>query len=191
MNLSNKNRISIKSRTLNKDVSVEIFFEEYFTPLALFSKTYTNDIEISKDIVQDIFCTLLENQTLFSSINNFKAYLYNAVKNKSLNYLRHDQVKTNFIKYKAEKNNEKDDSFWSKVIEEEVYSQLMKAINKLPSQCKKVYLLLLEGKGNEEIANILDLNIETVKSHKKNGKRILASRLKGLMTVLELIMIGI
>jgi RNA polymerase sigma-70 factor (ECF subfamily) len=191
VNSSNKNRISIRYGALNKDVSVEIFFEEYFTPLVLFSKTYTNDIEVSKDIVQDIFCALLENQTLCSSINNFKAYLYNAVKNKSLNYLRHDQVKTDFIKYKTEKLNEKDDSFWSKVIEEEVYSQLMKAINELPPQCKKVYLLLLDGKGNEEIANILKLSIETVKSHKKNGKRILSERLKGLMTVLEFIIAGI
>ncbi len=191
MNLSRENKIPIREGTENKDISVEVFFKEYFTPLVLFSKTYTEDIEISKDIVQGVFCTLLENKTLFSSINNFKAYLYNSVKNKSLNHLRHLQVKTNFAKTKSFEVQEQDDSFWSKVIEEEVYSQLMKAINELPPQCKKVYLLLLEGKGNEEIATTLDLSIETVKSHKKNGKRILASRLKGLMAVLEIIIAGI
>ena len=191
MNLSRENKISIREGKINRDISVEVFFKEYFTPLVLFSRTYTDDVEASKDIVQEIFCTLLEKKTLFTSINNFKAYFYHSVKNKSLSYIRHIQVKTNFIKSKSIEVNENDDSFWNKVIEEEVYSQLMRAINELPPQCKKVYLLLLEGKGNEEISNILELSIETVKSHKKNGKRILSSRLKNLMPVLEFLIAGL
>ena len=67
------------------------------------------------------------------------------------------------------------------VLEEEVYALLIKAIQNLPEQCQKVYLLVLEGKSNQEIAYQLQLNIETVKSHKQVGKKLLYDQLKHII----------
>lgn len=72
------------------------------------------------------------------------------------------------------------------ILEEEVYVLLMRAIDSLPLQCRKVFRLVLENKSNQEIAEILSINIETVKSYKKQGKALLYKRLKGIVPLVLL-----
>ena len=74
-------------------------------------------------------------------------------------------------------------TYEERVLEEEVYALLIKAIQNLPEQCQKVYLLVLEGKSNQEIAHQLQLKIETVKSHKQVGKKLLYDQLKHIIPV--------
>ena len=46
--------------------------------------------------------------------------------------------------------------------------ELYDAINKLPDQAKKVIILsYLEGKSNQEIADALQINLQTVKNYKQ------------------------
>ena len=66
------------------------------------------------------------------------------------------------------------DSFWEKVLEEDVYANLMAAIEQLPPQCRLVMQLTLEGLKISEIASRLRIYEDTVKEHKKNGKQKLA-----------------
>ncbi len=54
------------------------------------------------------------------------------------------------------------------MMEEELYRLLFKTIDELPDKCRNIFLLHLEGKGNEEIALLLNLSILTVKTQ-KNG----------------------
>ena len=65
-------------------------------------------------------------------------------------------------------------SFWEKVLEEDVYANLMAAIEQLPPQCRLVMQLTLEGLKISEIASRLRISEDTVKEHKKNGKQKLA-----------------
>ena len=53
-----------------------------------------------------------------------------------------------------------------------------KAINELPDQIQTIYELSLKGKSNEEIARVLNLSLDSVKSYKKRGKQILKEKLK-------------
>ena len=62
-----------------------------------------------------------------------------------------------------------------------MYTQLIRAIDALPGQCLKVFRLVLENKSNQEIAEILSLSVETVKSYKKQGKALLYKRLKDVI----------
>ena len=45
--------------------------------------------------------------------------------------------------------------------------------------------LSLKGKSNEEIARVLNLSLDSVKSYKKRGKQILKEKLKGLICFLS------
>ena len=56
------------------------------------------------------------------------------------------------------------------VMEEEIYRWLFKTIDELPPRCKKIFLLHLEGKKNEEIAAQLKITLLTVKTH-LDGKK--------------------
>lgn len=160
--------------------AIRELFKQHYTPLVLFAKNYIPDVEIDKDIVQEVFLTLIEAGEGFNSIDNFKAYLYQSVKNKCLKHLRHEEVKKRYFSY-ARQEMRHDEFFLEHILEEEVYSLLIREIENLPEQCRKVYLLSLEGKSNQEIADKLSIGIETVKSHKKAGKQFLYNRLKDIL----------
>ena len=51
-------------------------------------------------------------------------------------------------------------------------------------------LLSLEGKKNQEIAQLLNLSVLTVKTHKKNAFRYLKNRLQNLVLLVMIIQIS-
>ena len=164
------------------DAGVSRLFERYYIPLVLFAQSYVQDEEVAKDTVQDIFCLLIEDQKKFLSVENLKVYLYNAVRNKCLKHIRHEGVKGRYQHY-IQYSEKEAEEYYERILEEEVFLQLNKAILELPEQCKKVFLLTLEKKGNAEIAQILGMSTETVKSHKKTGKKLLYARLKDILPI--------
>lgn len=49
---------------------------------------------------------------------------------------------------------------------EEEYQKLFSLIDELPEQCRKVFLMALDGKKNKEIADALQISVVTVKTQK-------------------------
>ena len=137
------------------DVAVKFLFEHYYVPLVIFAKNYLPDIEDCKDVVQGIFLHIVENREKFTSIDNLKAYLYQTTQNRCLKQLRHEGVKQRYI-FESQAMGE--EAFYlDHILEEEVYTQLIRAIDALPGQCRKVFRLVLENKSNQEIAEILSI----------------------------------
>ncbi|MCG8484976.1 MAG: RNA polymerase sigma-70 factor, partial [Clostridia bacterium] len=169
----------LKDLSEGKDTAFSKLFERFYTPLVIFADSYLDDTEASRDLVQDIFLTLIDKKEIFHTISKLKAYLYTYVKNNCLNQLRKEKVKNRYIDF-AQYTNSNEESFWNKVLEEEVYYYLYKAINKLPPKAREVYILSLDGKKNQEIADQLGITVETVKSHKKKNKAVLKKHLDGL-----------
>ena len=64
-----------------------------------------------------------------------------------------------------------EEHFWDKVLEEDVYARLMAAIDALPSQCRLVMMMTLDGLKASEIAERLHISVDTVKGHKKVAGR--------------------
>ena len=60
--------------------------------LCLFANQYTEDEEVSADIVQDSFAKLWQIRDDFFYLHQVKAFLYTAVRNKALNELEHSKV---------------------------------------------------------------------------------------------------
>ena len=173
----------LKSSSIYDEKVIRELFEQHYTPLVLFAKGYIPDLDTDKDVVQEVFLSLIESQETFNDVDNLKAYLYGTVKHKCLKYLRHEEVKRRYQKYMESEMPDESNTYEERVLEEEVYALLIKAIQNLPEQCQKVYLLVLEGKSNQEIAHQLQLNIETVKSHKQVGKKLLYDQLKHIIPV--------
>lgn len=174
--------LGLKKLSQGDDAGIRWLFEQYYVSLVSFAYTYVLDREVARDMVQDVFFGLLEKKEKFTNIDNLKVYLYSAVKNKCLKFLRHEDVKGRYEQYMLSNENE-EETYQERILEEEVFSLLNEAIYSLPQQCKNVFLLTLEGKSNAEIAEILHVSIETVKSHKKTGKKILYEKLKHVVSL--------
>lgn len=187
MGIGDQKITSSNSRSAYDAKVIRELFERHYTPLVLFAKSYIPDLDIDKDIVQEVFTTLIESRQVFNNVDNLKAYLYSSVKNKCLKDIRHEEVKKRYAAYIQNETVEEDESYENRILEEEVYTLLIQEIQKLPEQCRNVYLLVLEGKNNGEIAEQLHLNIETVKSHKQAGKKILYQQLKHVIPLYMLL----
>ena len=67
-----------------------------------------------------------------------------------------------------------------KMIEEEMYKILFEVIDSLPKRCKEIFELHLAGRKNEEIANLLNISILTVKTQKSRAMQILRTHMGDL-----------
>ena len=69
------------------------------------------------------------------------------------------------------------------VVEEEVHRMVMEEIEQLPLEQRRVIMLHLEGKNNIEIAEILKVSVNTVKTHKARARQQLKTKLKDLFVM--------
>ena len=144
-----------------------IVMRRYAGALYAFAFRIVGDTLAAEDIVQDLFATMWEKKMRFLSLPSFRTYLYNSIRNASLKYLKHQNVESLYLERLAstyrEITEEEDTN------EEEVYRLLFRAIDKLPTRCREIFLLHMDGKKNEEIATALGISIETVKTQKKRA----------------------
>ena len=157
------------------DRAFKVLFEKYYASLCAFATNFVNDPDVAEDIVQEVFIAVWERDAQYPTYNAFRSFLYNSVKNAGLNHLKHKNVEE---KYLASLNLEDEgDDIDLKMMEEELYRLLFKTIDELPDKCRNIFLLHLEGKGNEEIALLLNLSILTVKTQKKRAMSYIRERL--------------
>lgn len=142
------------------------FFEVLFHPLCAFGYKYVSDHSAVEDMVQEAFTTFWEKRNDFDHPNTIKTFLYTSVRNKCLNHLKHQSIRStneDGLIYQLES----DHYYVSQVVEEEAFSLLYNEIKHLPESSQKVMLLALKGLKNKEIAEELSISENTVKTQKK------------------------
>lgn len=158
----------------------QVLYKEYYRALVVYAIGFVEQREIAEDIVQDLFSSIWEKSIELQSHAALKAFLYNSTKNRCINHIRHDSVKNKYAEHFLS-NPEESTEFESAMEEEEIYRQLFLAIEALPPRCREIFELNLSGKRNDEIAALLDLSIETVKTQKKKALKILKAKISPIL----------
>lgn len=156
-----------------------ILFGAFYARLGSFACRFVDEQVVAEDMVQDILYDLWMKKLHFENLWALKAYLYNMVRNRCLDFLKHRKVEEKYLQEQRYKENS--ESFLFQLLEDEVYFLLRKAIRNLPSQTARVFELMLDGHDNVEIAALLNLSLDAVKAHKKRGKKILRGKLKNML----------
>lgn len=156
-----------------------LLYRLYYKALVNYSMQFVLSQDEAEDIVQSVFTTLLEKKFEFLNLKSLKAFLYNSVRNSSLDKLRHKNVEEHYIKSVEEEYGayptDDDDSVYS----EDVYRLLFAYIDELPAKSREVFLLYIKGKTNHEISEMLGMSFETVKTHKKRSMAFLRKKFNG------------
>ncbi|WP_249986490.1 RNA polymerase sigma-70 factor [Polaribacter sp. Z014] len=154
-------------------------YNSLYTSLCLFSNKYIDDLEKSKDIVQDVFIKFWNTTITFENEVAVKSYLYVCVKNKSLDYLKSNEYKLtervasfDFVQLESELYFDKEFFF------EEVSVAIEKGLKMLPPKCREIVDLSINGYKNNQISEELGISINTVKTQKKIAYQKLRSILK-------------
>lgn len=169
-----------------------LLYKNYYKALVNYSAQFVDNYDAAEDITQDLFSKLWEQKITFKSLASFRIYLYNSIRNSSLDYLKHKNVESGYLQkvanmhepYQLWESNEED--LWT----EEVYRQLFLTIDDLPKRCREVFLMYMNGKSNEEISTALYISIETVKTQKKRGMAFLRKKLnKSAFFLLQILLV--
>ena len=154
----------------------ETVFKKYYPKLISFVCHHVGNQDIAKDVVQDIFFKLFESSPSLPDNFNLKSWLYKVARNAAVDYLRHLQVVDNhkFLMAEAMLISEELDE----EIDDEVYNKVNRAIESLPEQCRLIIKLnVIEGKKYLEIAEELDISINTIRTQVSRGYKKLREML--------------
>ena len=164
-----------------------------FSRLFLFAKEYVLFDEEAENIVQDIFLMLWEKKDILRVDVSLTAYLFTLVKNKCIDFLRHRMVEQIYSENIQQEYNEElnvklfalesfDHNFSS---EEQIEILLRNAIDKLPERCRLIFIKSrIEGKKYKELAEELNLSVNTVEGQISIALKKLREELKDYLPLL-------
>ena len=146
----------------------------------------------AQDLVQETYFKAYKNYHQFEGGTNTKAWMFMILKNTFINNYRklkrepskvdYDEIEDIYENTKSEqsKDNNLDLDFYSNLFDDDLSS----ALAKLPEKMKEVFLLCdLEGYSYEEISEIVDIPIGTVRSRLHRARKLLQDELFGYAKV--------
>ena len=148
------------------DKAFESLFCLLNAPLIKFSLMYVHQREVAEEIVSDVFVKCWVSRKTLVNVQSMDTYLFVAVKNQSLNYLKKYshihlvQIEdTNEIRFVKTFNPQEE------LEKKELLFKMEQSIEALPQQCRIIFRLIKEdGIKYKEVAEILNISPRTVQT---------------------------
>lgn len=159
----------------------QLLYENCYPSLCSFSNKFLNNKQLAEDVVHDVFLRLWNGKASFNSSKTLMSFLYISVRNASLNELRANEkymdCDLNDI-VDLDLSEKEEDSMQQIMIEDEYYMQLYTVINMLSPQRRKIILLSMEGIYSKDIAQMLGISVNTLKTLKRKSYQFLRNKLE-------------
>ncbi len=164
---------------LGKKSNYHRLYSEMYTGLKYFATKLLNSSDEAEDVIQDVWLKVWNKKPVFDNKHKLKAYLYQSIRNTALNQIRNNNKQGEYQAGLLVEEYEEDIS--SKIIEAEIYSLINQTFSQLSDATKRVYIEKLNGKKYKEIAEDLDISVNTVKKHINNANHYMKDNLKHLL----------
>ena len=162
-----------------KDIDFKLMSKTWFVPLCNFAKKFVSQND--DDIVQDVFLKICEKKDTIFIKGKLSTYLFESVKNNYFDYRKHENIKREYVEkvqtmhdYGDTSMIQDDNDPESIFVSQEQKELLKQAIKKkLPAKQKEIFLLWLDSYNYQEIAIILKITINTVRTQITRAKKTL------------------
>lgn len=153
------------------------FFLIYYDKLLAFALHYTKQLESAEEITSELFVKIWVKRSGLSTILNPDVYLFIAIKNACLNFIRSE--KKRYVVFTTLPSNQPlekiPDTNKLKMEDKELKEILDLAVNALPEQRKLIFKLIKEdGLKGHEVASILGISVRTVENQLYKAVKTLA-----------------
>lgn len=126
----------------------------------------TRSTFMAEEVVQDIFLKLWVKKESLSDIQDFEDYLFIMTRNHVFTALKRVARQQQLVDDLQLEMPSSEDSTYNRIVNQELEQILQQAVELLPAQQKQIYLLSKEQEmKREEIAKLLRISSETVKTH--------------------------
>jgi len=138
-------------------------FDTYFTALCRFMYLYLGNTQEAEDIASDILASIWENRKKLEIRLTFKAYLFQAAKNRCLNAIRDRKATVSLDDINGQDTPQV--NVTDSLETEELNHLIQEAILSLPDKCREVFLKSRTNNlTNQEIAESMDISVKTVEA---------------------------
>lgn len=168
------------------DATFAQLFRSYHKALCYYVNRLVTDPATAEDIVSEVFMQCWVHQRVFENEDHARFFLYRAARNAAINHQK--------VTQRAEAKHERailgevdsEESHQERYIRSEVLREIYAQIETLPRQERIVLLLTVrDGKKLSEIADELQLSLQTV----KNCKTRAIQRLRGKLSVKDFLVL--
>jgi RNA polymerase sigma-70 factor, ECF subfamily len=140
-------------------------FDLYYVGLCEYAIRLLGSAEVAEDVVHDLFLHLWDTRGPHDTVRLTRSYLYAAVRNRALKYLRHRRVAEAWIARAAREEEPAAESSADVYLRRELEEVVDRAIAELPARCREIFLLRRrEQLSYDEIARRAGVSLGTVKS---------------------------
>ncbi|SEO06629.1 RNA polymerase sigma-70 factor, ECF subfamily [Amphibacillus marinus] len=127
----------------------------------------------AEDMCQSVFIKLLEKQRSFANVNHEHAWLITTAKNQCID-LHRSRLRRKVIQFDI-------DLLGWEGLDQFEYQDLEEQLKKLPPLNRLIiYLHYYEGYKLAEIAKLLQVNLNTIKTRMRRAKKVLSTELGGI-----------
>ncbi|MGV8096841.1 MAG: RNA polymerase sigma factor [Mangrovibacterium sp.] len=172
---------------IQRDDRVAFFhiYERYCKRLYGFVLKYVKQKEDAEEIVQEVFVKIWESRNKIDAYSSFESFLFTVAYNATISMLRKKANETKYIEYlKSLQDINNSPDLIDEIHFNELNSRVQSLLNELTPRQKEIFLLSREeGLSHDEIANKLDISVNTVKKHIANTLAFLKSQIDNDLTI--------
>jgi RNA polymerase sigma factor (sigma-70 family) len=176
----------IEGGSPDKKQLLQQLMEEYGQSVARLAYTYVKDVTIAEDVAQEVFIKCYRKLDEFRQESSYKTWLFKITVNQSKDLLKSWNVKKVFpTEFSSHRGNQLESSSREQTPEQFVISNERKeiianAVLFLPVKLREVIILYYyEGQKIEEIADLLNIKVNTIKTRLMRARQKLKKMIGG------------
>jgi RNA polymerase sigma-70 factor, ECF subfamily len=165
-------------RIKNDDAkALKILFERYFTALCRFADKFVRNAHVAEEVVSDVFLNIWLKRNKIEVKISLKTYLYTAVRNQSLNYLKKCKIHLVEIETAIKENKISDLNADRLINDKEFKNDIEALLQQLPEKRQIIFRMnRIDGLSYKEIAEILSISIHTVQNQMVSAVKFLVDQ---------------
>ncbi|HAZ02597.1 MAG: hypothetical protein A2W90_16150 [Bacteroidetes bacterium GWF2_42_66] len=140
--------------------ALRFLHDMYYYPMCVWANKYLHNEVVAEEIVSDCFMKLWDRRKQIVIEKSLKSYLFLMLRNQMVSYFRKDKSRLVFGTDKLPEMMGEEVA-----AEQDFYSNLYSAINKIPEQRRRILeLAVFDALTYKEIASRLNISVNTVKT---------------------------
>ncbi|MDO8998433.1 MAG: RNA polymerase sigma-70 factor [Bacteroidota bacterium] len=143
----------------------------------------THDKDSAKDIVQNVFLKLWDKRNEINIGTSIEGYLYKSTSNASINYLETNKRHLSYVKEIKFTASASEETASKNITLKELESLIEQSLLTLPPKCRAIFILnRYDGMRYKQIAEHLDISVNTVENQMVKALSIMREELKPYLT---------
>ncbi|HOI87225.1 MAG TPA: RNA polymerase sigma-70 factor [Lentimicrobium sp.] len=158
----------------------ESVFREFYGPLCTHARRFLVDAGDAEEVVQEVFFKMWERRDMLVISTSLSAYLYKAVTNHALNFIRYQKMARQYQEYIGFNTSEDDQiSAHDTLLHNDLETKFGAIVKTMPERRRIIFeMSRIEGLKYHEIATKLNISAKTVEIQMSKALEFMRDKLR-------------